>query len=112
MCDRVWNRTFPVVSEFCRCPKVEDKDGKYSHFLKRDVRPYIWNILTDGQAGPVTTTPDSLQEKRQEKPMPGSQAGWGMGDGQVGTESIGGGNLPLTTRLSKDVASVKDLSKN
>lgn len=93
-------------------PKSWGQNGKYSHFLKRDVRLYIWNILTDGEAGPVTTTPDSLQERRQEKHMPDSQAGWGMGGGQVGTESIGGSNLPLTTRLSKDVASVKDLSKN
>lgn len=44
--------------------------------------------------------------------MPDSQADWAMGDGQEETENIGGSNLPLTIKLSRGVASVKDLSEN
>lgn len=44
--------------------------------------------------------------------MPDSQADWAMGDGQETTENIGGSNLSLTTKLSRGVASVKDLSEN
>ena len=90
----VWNGTFPILLEFCRCPQVEDKDGKCSHFLKRDIRPSIWNILTDGQAGPVTTTPHSLWERRLEKPMPDSQAGRGKGDGRWGQRAVVGATCP------------------
>ena len=67
---------------------------------------------TDGQAGLVATTPESLWERRLEKPMPDAQADWDMGDGQERTENIGGSNLPLTTKLGRGMASVKDLSEN
>ena len=43
--------------------------------------------------------------------MPDSQADWAMGDGQEETENIGGSNLPLTTKLSRGVASSRILVK-
>ena len=60
----MWNGTFPVVPEFGSCPKVKDKDSKCSHFLKRDVRLSIWNILTEGNGTP-------LQYSCLENPMDG-----------------------------------------
>lgn len=44
--------------------------------------------------------------------MPDAQADWDMGGGQERTENVGGRNLPVTTKLSRGMASVKDLSEN